>query len=219
MGGSVRAESLIDDGNRAQWSSDIVLGSLRGIGGAQVVIPGVCLRLWTGGVGSVDILVKYNMCVVSPKLQRICNKWQRKCEEKYPKHYACRQFKRNCRSVDLQLHLNSTSDGNIRPANSSDEATESGEQEGGVKILEQCQQWKRTCAKKYPEHYTCRQYRRKCGFVDALANSSRNSTSVSPISTKSATHHLNTTTNKTSTDIDREADSENEESDSIELDS
>ncbi|PIO69778.1 hypothetical protein TELCIR_08387 [Teladorsagia circumcincta] len=156
---------------------------------------------------------------VSSKLVRICNKWQRKCEEKYPKHYACRQFKQNCRSVDLQLPLNSTSDANIKAANSSsDEATDSGEQEDQVKILEQCQQWKKICAKKYPGHYACRQHRRKCGFMDGLANSSRNDTSVSPIPLKSATLIHSSTTNKTSI-VDRESDTENEESDSIELES
>ncbi|KAK6046006.1 hypothetical protein COOONC_16489, partial [Cooperia oncophora] len=98
---------------------------------------------------------------VSLKLVRKCIKWQRKCEEKYPKHFACRQFKRKCRSVHLPLHSNSTSVDSTNSTRTILDDTESEEHEGEVKILEQCKQWKKTCAKKYPEHHSVReQYRR-----------------------------------------------------------
>ncbi|CAD6194951.1 unnamed protein product [Caenorhabditis auriculariae] len=37
-----------------------------------------------------------------------CKKMQSKCAEKWPKHYACRFFKKNCKSLGLEGPSNST---------------------------------------------------------------------------------------------------------------
>ncbi|KAK5975823.1 hypothetical protein GCK32_008207 [Trichostrongylus colubriformis] len=153
---------------------------------------------------------------VSPKLLRLCSQWQRKCEEKYPRHFACRQFKRKCRSAQQQLHLNNELNTSTSTMNTtSNESTESNDDKDEGKILEQCQQWERICAKKDPEHHSCRQYRGKCRLADEHSNDSSTTKPLRQNTTKSIASK-----NATSTDIDSDIDNESEQlSDSIELDS
>lgn len=140
---------------------------------------------------------------VSSKLARNCDKWESKCSEKYPKHHACRQFKKKCGSMrhrtsdaDSVLKKNSTISGG------------SDEEEEKLEILEQCQKWKKTCASKYPEHFTCRQFRRKCGHSDDEAATKPRRSARLSVKT-SATELLDkSSTNKTSMGTDRSTSNE-----------
>ncbi|EYC14023.1 hypothetical protein Y032_0042g666 [Ancylostoma ceylanicum] len=87
----------------------------------------------------------------------MCSKWERKCAEKWPNHYSCRMLHRKCNAHNPLIQPIS----GLKPGNSTN-LEESVEIKDRGKILEQCQKWKKTCTKKYPGHYSCRQYRRRC---------------------------------------------------------
>ncbi|CAI5442329.1 unnamed protein product [Caenorhabditis angaria] len=81
-----------------------------------------------------------------------CVKLQRKCHNKYPKHFACRQLKKKCRGVKLpQITSN---DNSTIISNSTTQKSNC--------PLEQCINFQKICFNKYPKHFACRQFNRKC---------------------------------------------------------
>ncbi|KHJ81580.1 hypothetical protein OESDEN_18733, partial [Oesophagostomum dentatum] len=93
----------------------------------------------------------------------MCSKWERKCGEKWPNHYSCRMLKKKCSFQNPVIQpitgLKSDNSTNVE---------QSVTVKNRGKIVEQCQRWKKTCTRKYPRHFACRQYRRRCKFVDSL---------------------------------------------------
>ncbi|VDO16252.1 unnamed protein product [Haemonchus placei] len=73
-----------------------------------------------------------------------CEKWKRKCAAKYPKHFACKQYKRKCGPIDFPIGKSSTS--------------------GRVQRMKDHRE--RKCAAKYPKHFACKQYKKNCGPID-----------------------------------------------------
>ncbi|PIC44757.1 hypothetical protein B9Z55_005014 [Caenorhabditis nigoni] len=82
-----------------------------------------------------------------PKTAGECLRHQKKCGQKYKRHYSCKTFRKYCKKFDLpELE-----------ANNSTNTTQS-----TVSPLEQCLNFQKICAAKYKKHFACRQYRKKC---------------------------------------------------------
>ncbi|CAB3405549.1 unnamed protein product [Caenorhabditis bovis] len=73
-----------------------------------------------------------------------CLKFQRKCHQKYPGHFSCKQFRKRCKNLDLPKL------GHVKNSTLHEES------------LEHCLKYQKTCAEKYPKHYACRSFRRMC---------------------------------------------------------
>lgn len=85
-----------------------------------------------------------------PKTAAECLKHQKKCGQKYRRHYSCKTFRKYCKKFDLpELEVN----------NSTNNTTHS---HPTVSPLEQCLNFQKICAAKYKKHFACRQYRKKC---------------------------------------------------------
>lgn len=84
-----------------------------------------------------------------PKTVAECMKHQKKCSQKYKRHYSCKVFKKHCKKFELpELEVNnSTVTNSTQPQ---------------VSPLEQCLNFQKICAAKYRKHFACRQYRKKC---------------------------------------------------------
>lgn len=84
-----------------------------------------------------------------PKTASECLKHQKKCSQKYKRHYSCKTFRKYCKKFDLpELEFNNSTNGSlVHPQ---------------VSPLEQCLNFQKICAAKYRKHFACRQYRKKC---------------------------------------------------------
>ncbi|CAB07582.1 ShKT domain-containing protein [Caenorhabditis elegans] len=86
----------------------------------------------------------------NPKTAGECLKLQKKCSQKYKKHYACKTFRRHCRKYNLpEIEVNNST-------------LTSNSTHVQVSPLEQCLNFQKICAAKYKKHFACRQYRKKC---------------------------------------------------------
>lgn len=84
-----------------------------------------------------------------PKTASECLKHQKKCSQKYKRHYSCKTFRKYCKKFDL-------------PELESQKSNNSTSTMSQVDPLEQCLNFQRICATKYRKHFACRQYRKKC---------------------------------------------------------
>ncbi|CAJ0605400.1 unnamed protein product [Cylicocyclus nassatus] len=90
------------------------------------------------------------------KMEKMCSKWERKCIEKWPNldHYSCRMLNKKCRTHNPIIQPIT----GLKPDYAS-EVTESVAVQDREKLMGQCQRWKKTCARKYPRHSSCRHRR------------------------------------------------------------
>ncbi|CAL2030896.1 unnamed protein product [Caenorhabditis brenneri] len=84
-----------------------------------------------------------------PKTASECLKHQKKCSQKYKRHYSCKTFRKYCKKFDL-------------PEVVFDKSNNSTTTQTQGNPLEQCLNFQRICAAKYRKHFACRQYRKKC---------------------------------------------------------
>ncbi|KAK6738670.1 hypothetical protein RB195_020655 [Necator americanus] len=125
----------------------------------------------------------------SEKLLRRCQRWKRKCEQKYPKHYACKQLRRKCSALNITVTAGTNND-----SLSSEE--DRNEQLPKQKLEKMCTKWERKCAEKWPNHYSCRMLKKKCSFQNPIIQpitglrAGNTTNSAESVNVNSNTNHL-----------------------------
>ncbi|XGW08851.1 hypothetical protein V3C99_011289 [Haemonchus contortus] len=95
-----------------------------------------------------------------------CAKWKRKCAAKYPKHFACRQYKKKCGPLNFPIGKNSPDEGSSDKSEGMVKNNSEKRNPNPKNTQKDCAKWKRKCAVKYRKHFTCIQYKKKCGPID-----------------------------------------------------
>ncbi|KAF1764703.1 hypothetical protein GCK72_004653 [Caenorhabditis remanei] len=109
-----------------------------------------------------------------PKTIAECLKHQKKCSQKYKRHFSCKTFRKYCRKFDLPELESNNSTNTTLPQ---------------VTPLEQCLNFQKICAAKYKKHFACRQYRKKCKVFD-LPEIHFEDSEVTQMTSRHHKHHM-----------------------------